>query len=208
MRLFHLFGVIRLCQMFFPAETWVSHGGEVEVNFKTLWCSRVFPQLWDVAALGVVWGAWSTLVLLRWLVDVKYGTWSNAAYYGNNPCMKNHRAAVSFVLFTPPILLFSFFHWGSYSLFIAHGHDQPFPMGLSLHMVSPCHCPICSKGTFPGNSRHLHFGNFSAETPLPQFVHLLNMPISIYILYLIEIEALFCFCFLWTAGCSQHYSKR
>lgn len=109
MRLFHLFGVIRLCQMFFPVETWVSHGGEVEVNFKTLWCSRIFPQLWDVAALGVVRGAWSTLVLLRWLVDVKYSTWSNAAYYGNNPCMKNHRAAVSFILFTLPILLFSFF---------------------------------------------------------------------------------------------------
>lgn len=58
---------------------------------------------------------------------------------------------------------FSFFQWGFYSLFIVHGHDQPFPMGLSLCMVSPCHCPICSKGTFPGNSRHLHFGNFSAE---------------------------------------------
>lgn len=167
MRFFHLSGVICICQTFLPAETWFSHGGGLELNFKTSRCSRDFPQLWDVAALGAVRGAWSTLVLLRWLVDMKYDIQSNAAYHGNNRCMKIHRTAVSFILFTPAISLPFFFQWGFYSLFIVHGQDQPFPWVFPFAQHDHATIPNSSKGTFPGNGEHLNLGSFPAERPLP-----------------------------------------
>lgn len=59
-RLFHLSGVICWCQTFFSAETWFSHAEVVGLNFKALWCSRDFPQMWDVAPIGAAQGVLTT----------------------------------------------------------------------------------------------------------------------------------------------------